>query len=122
MRKLKVTVLSLVGIILWCFSANAIVVVDVNQGHVNPLPIALTNFSGSRQDMVSGGSVEDLGIRITQVISADLERSGLFRVIDQKAFINSANQADRPQFANWSAIGAQALVTGALELFNVGNI
>jgi TolB protein len=121
-RKLKVTVLSLVGIILWCFSANAIVVVDVNQGHVNPLPIALTNFSGSRQDMVSGGSVEDLGIKITQVISADLERSGLFRVIDQKAFINSANQADRPQFANWSAIGAQALVTGALELEEDGRV
>jgi TolB protein len=54
---------------------------------------------------------DPLGGRIASVISADLARSGLFRVIDQAAAIGT-DSGETPNFQNWKAIGAQALVTG----------
>ena len=50
------------------------------------------------------------------MVSADLERSGLFRPIDRRAFIQSPEQLrGLPQFADWRQINAQALVTGTVE-------
>ncbi|MBV9812998.1 MAG: Tol-Pal system protein TolB, partial [Acetobacteraceae bacterium] len=42
----------------------------------------------------------------------DLGHCGLFRPIDPAAFINAGSAGDVPNFQNWKAIGAQALVTG----------
>ena len=110
------------ALVMGTFPSNAIIVVDVNQGHVNPLPIALTDLVGSDQEITSSGSVREIGQKITQVVTADLARSGLFNTIDQKAFINSANGNTNPQFANWRAIGAQALLTGTAVLDEDGRV
>ena len=55
--------------------ARADIVVDVNQGVVQPLPIAIPAFSGS-----------PVGAQISQVITGNLGRSGLFRPLDQSTF------------------------------------
>ena len=86
------------------------------------MPIALANFEGSEAAMTSSGSVRDIGANIAQVVTADLERSGLFAPIDQRAFINSGAASTAPQFANWRAIGAQALVTGSAVLEEDGRV
>ena len=50
---------------------------------------------------------------ISQVITANLERSGLFAPIDPAAFIEKITSFDAlPRFPDWRAINAQALVTG----------
>ncbi|MBT7582425.1 MAG: Tol-Pal system protein TolB, partial [Kordiimonadaceae bacterium] len=41
---------------------------------------------------------------------------------DPRAFINSANATAAPQFANWRAVGAQALVTGTAVLEEDGRV
>jgi hypothetical protein len=52
---------------------------------------------------------------ISQVISADLRRSGLFAPIDPAAYIERIVNTDAvPRFADWRVINAQALVTGRL--------
>ena len=53
------------------------------------------------------------GARHHQVITANLQRSGLFAPIDPAAFIEKITNFDTPpRFADWKAINAQALVTG----------
>ena len=51
------------------------------------------------------------------MVSADLERSGLFQPIDAKAFIDKdAATRTPPRFSDWRVINAQALVTGSAEV------
>jgi TolB protein len=87
--------------------AHAELRIDITRGEVKPMPIAVTRFPGE------GVKETDIGQKLTKVISDDLERSGLFKTIDEKAFIQSAGSlAVNPNFAEWRAINAQALVNG----------
>jgi TolB protein len=80
-------------------------VIDVNRARTDPIPIAIPPLGG-----------DQLGQNIATVVSNDLARSGLFRPIAQQAFIQAGSgQGDVPNFQNWKAIGAQALVTGRAE-------
>ena len=72
-----------------------------------PLPIAIPNFvPGTPADgEVSAG--------VSQVITNNLKRSGLFAPIDPAAFIERITNIDQqPNFQSWKTINAQALVTG----------
>ncbi|MFC6491934.1 Tol-Pal system beta propeller repeat protein TolB [Ancylobacter dichloromethanicus] len=90
--------------------AQAAVRLDITSGTVQPLPIAITDFVG-------GSSPQDIeaGKGVTQIISADLRRSGLFAPIDPAAFVEKiANPDASPRFQDWRVINAQALVTGRI--------
>ncbi|NKJ33620.1 MULTISPECIES: Tol-Pal system beta propeller repeat protein TolB [Rhizobium] len=83
--------------------AYAVVEININKGNVQPMPIAIT-------DLLSNDS---LGQQISGVIAADLQRSGLFAPINKQAFIEKISNPDStPRFPDWTAINAQALVTG----------
>ena len=85
--------------------------IDITRGKVAPVPIAVTVFAASRLDEAQAGR------NISGVISADLERSGLFKPIDPKSFAQSAESLKgQPRFADWRVIGAQALVQGNVEI------
>ncbi|MEW5420397.1 Tol-Pal system protein TolB [Amorphus sp. 3PC139-8] len=89
--------------------AQALVQIDITQGQIEPLPIALPTFGAA-------GGESDLARQMTEVITNDLQRSGLFRPIDRQAYVDqSINAASVPNFANWRAIDAQALVAGTLS-------
>ncbi|HWK46082.1 MAG TPA: Tol-Pal system beta propeller repeat protein TolB [Stellaceae bacterium] len=89
--------------------ARAEVTLDITKGTVQPLPIALPDFSGTNP------AETQTGRDMTSVISADLERSGLFRPIDPHAFIqDAASLQAQPRFGDWRQINAQALVSGAV--------
>jgi TolB protein len=90
--------------------ATAQLELDITEGVVEPLPIAISEFYGA-----TAGAAQ-LGRDIAAVVSADLERSGLFRPIDRRAFIQSPEQLRAlPRFADWRQINAQALVTGEVS-------
>ncbi|MCD6034911.1 MAG: tolB [Rickettsiales bacterium] len=89
--------------------AHALLNVDITRGNAEPLPIAITDFSGRENDRAIG---ED----IARVVRADLERSGLFRPIDRQAFIEEITSNEQvPQFASWRQINADGLVTGMVK-------
>ena len=93
-----------------CAAARAEIRIDITKGQVQPLPIAITDFTGANP------ADAKLGVDVAQVVSADLERSGLFKPIDKRAFIQTAESLQSaPRFADWRQINAQALVTGAAE-------
>ncbi len=92
-------------------------VIDVDHARTAPIPIALPDLSGP------DGTSAQLGHEIAGVISADLARSGLFRLIDPAAFIQaSVSSAAVPNFQNWKPTGAQALVTGSAAIIGGGQI
>ncbi len=83
-------------------SAQAQVEVEIRRGQVRAIPIAIAEFAGG-----------SLGHEITQIISADLERSGLFKPIDPAAFIDRTAGIDTaPRFQDWKVLNAQALAVG----------
>ncbi|MBB4566372.1 Tol-Pal system beta propeller repeat protein TolB [Rhizobium leucaenae] len=83
--------------------AYAVVELNINKGNVQPMPIAIT-------DLLSN---DGLGAQISGVIAADLQRSGLFAPVNKQAFIEKISNPDAtPRFQDWTAINAQALVTG----------
>src|SRR5499425_1687227 len=87
--------------------ARAVLRFDLNQGNVQPMPIALPDFlAGSASDGESARG-------ISQIITANLKRSGLFAPIDQAAFIEKITNTDvPPRYPDWRALNDQALVTG----------
>lgn len=92
-------------------------VIDVNRARAAPIPIAITNFGGA------DGSSAQFGQDIAQVITSDLGNCGLFRPLPPASFIQAAQtQGEVPNFQNWAAIGAQALVTGRAEVQPGGNL
>ena len=96
---------------LICQSSQAELRIDVTQGRADPMPIAVTIFKSD------GIKNKNVGKKISTVISANLERSGLFAPIDPKAFLETSIEMDlRPQFGNWRVLNAQAMVHGAVNI------
>ncbi|MEM9494942.1 MAG: Tol-Pal system beta propeller repeat protein TolB [Pseudomonadota bacterium] len=93
-------------------AAQARVTIDITQGNIEPMPIAVPDFVGAQPEMSA------LGRDITGVLMSDLDRSGLFQVIDQRAYIydrQTFGVNQRPRFADWRVINSQVLVVGAVE-------
>ena len=87
--------------------AHAALQVDVTQGN---RPAAAHRHSRFRRRQPADAQA---GANIAGVIRADLERSGLFRPLDPKGFVEHITNINTvPTFANWRAINAQGLVTG----------
>jgi TolB protein len=91
---------------------------DVTQGNIRPMPIALPDFLAG-----PGAPDPGMGRNITQIIASNLRRSGLFLPIDQASYIERITNVDgQPQFASWRRINADALVVGRLERQGNGNV
>jgi TolB protein len=91
---------------------------DVTQGTIRPVPIALPDFIA-----VPGVPDPGMGRNVTQIIASNLRRSGLFKPIDQAAYVERITDINqRPRFGDWKQIGADALVVGRLERQGNGNI
>ncbi len=72
-----------------------------------PTPIAVLPFETGSPALAQAAA------DMVGVIEADLERSGLFRIIPRTAFISRQVAFDSlPVFADWRAINADAMVTG----------
>jgi TolB protein len=82
----------------------------VEGGQFEPLPVAVMAFEASTPPL--GQIAEDM----VGVIEADLQGSGLFRLIPRAAFIAQLTDFDAaPTYADWRAINADALVTGRIK-------
>ena len=90
-------------------AAHAQLVIDINKANLQPLPIAIPDLNAPGGNTVGGD--------IARVVSGDLQRSGLFRPLDPKSFVDKITNINvAPNFANWRVINAQGLVTGEAAL------
>jgi TolB protein len=105
------------GLTLSSRFAAAVVQLDVSQGNFQPMPIGLPDFIGG----TAGDG--DTARGVTQIITANLRRCGLFAPIDPAAYIEKIASVDAvPRFPDWRAINAQALVTGRMTRQNDGRL
>jgi TolB protein len=97
--------------LLVAVAAHADLRIDITQGVQQPIPIAVTDLVGASPE------AQRMGHDISQVVAADLERSGLFRPIEQAAFVQQADAIGvQPRFQDWRLINAQGLVSGNATL------
>ena len=88
--------------------------VTVDEANLRPRPIAIPHFFGDDPR---------LGAAVSDIVSANLERSGLFRPIDRGAFLQQVGNIDvAPRFADWRAVGAEALVVGRIVRLQDGRL
>lgn len=87
--------------------------IDVSGAVSEPIPIAIPVFSGDSA----------LGRQMTDIVVADLERSGLFRLVNRDAYIQNLPDVEvRPAFSDWQAVKAEALLNGAVQQSPDGKI
>ena len=83
--------------------------ININKGKVEPLPIAIADFTN--QD----GQSSKIGRLISNVITNNLVSSGQFKALETAAFIAPpTNPSVRPNFSDWTPFGIKALVTGSV--------
>jgi TolB protein len=123
MRPIKNLIRPLVAALIVAFGAfaaseaRAQIHVDINEGHLNPMPIAVPDF------LATDPNAAAIGRDIAGVIRADLERSGLFRPNDPAAFIERIQDINiPPRFPDWRIIDAQALVVGQTSVLPDGRV
>ena len=97
------------GVLAMTSPAHAVVELNITQGTIQPLPIAIADFAGD-------GSIDPQVARdVSNVVANDLRASGLFIPIDQAAFIEQGVGTDTmPRFEDWRVVNAQALVVGRI--------
>ena len=91
--------------------------IDVSDGARIALPIAVVDFVGD------DGNESRVGRDIATVIANNLARSGLFDPKDPSSFIENITDVDvQPRFADWRAIGADALLVGKVDIDATGKL
>ena len=92
----------------YLFITNAQLQFNITDGGcLHPLPIA--NFTNAT------GEISDVGKQIAQIISGDLESSGLFKPVDTAAFIAPPNSYGEANFANWTPLGVKGLLVDSAQ-------
>ncbi len=76
--------------------------VEVSGVGLTQMPIAIAAFRGEAQSPQ----------KIAAIVTANLERSGVFRAIDTEGLV--ADESTRPDLGTWRQKGADALVTGSV--------
>ena len=101
----------IVAAVIWPMrDAQAVVEIDITRGSLKPIPIAIPAFGGN--------SLNDqkLGSDIAGVVISDLERSGLFKLVDPAAYIERISSLSQsPRFGDWRTIKAEALLVGRIS-------
>src|SRR5260370_30390437 len=87
--------------------SEAVVRLDITQGNIQPIPIALPDFAATGETETAHD--------VTQIIASNLQRSGLFLPVDPAAYIEKNPNFDYPRFPDWRQINAQALCTRRLS-------
>ena len=87
--------------------------IKINSGQVEPLPIAIANFTGL------DAKSSEIGKQISDVITNNLVRSGQFKAVESAAFIAPPTSPSvRPDFSDWTPLGIKALISGSAKAIN----
>ena len=87
--------------------------IDITQGNMNPIPVALLKFNSIDEE------ANEISGNINSVVSNNLQRSGLFEVLPKKLFFDSSIPFEKkPNFSDWKITTAQGLVHGKIKIIN----
>ena len=85
--------------------------IEITEGVIEPMPFAVPDF------VPDSPAASEMARQIARVIASDLSGTGLFREVPADAHIGAVSDFSAPiQFADWKAVNAQALITGAVGM------
>ncbi len=93
--------------LLWSFSARAVLTIEITRGVDTGTPIAIVPFS-------SEGTAKP-GQNVSDIVEADLARSGRFAVLPRKDFISTPHEDKDVVFKDWRILKAEALTIGSVR-------
>jgi TolB protein len=96
------------GLLLWSFGAQAVLTIEITRGVEIGTPIAIVPFGWEGQAAPAQN--------VSDVIEADLARSGRFAVLPRKDFISLPHEDKDVVFKDWRILKAEALVIGSVRL------
>jgi len=110
MRPMK----KLLAVLLLCFAtaAAAQLSIEITGAGAQRIPIAIAPFAGEGALAQGSGTRNSPGL--SAIVRADLERSGLFRLLEVPALNPSPTEASNVNYAEWRARLADALVLGSV--------
>ena len=98
-------------IIIFPFKSFSELRIDITRGNTEPIPLALLKFNNNNAEE------QKISRDINKVISNNLQRSGLFKILSSQIFLDKSigfNQT--PTFSNWKLTTSQGLVHGRLSI------
>ncbi|MGY9049573.1 translocation protein TolB [Puniceibacterium antarcticum] len=91
--------------------------ITITEGVIEPIPYAVPSF------VAESAAAQSYADQLSRVVADDLSGTGLFREIPRDAQISTITSFQSPvQFADWKAINAQALITGAVDVNSSGQL
>jgi TolB protein len=98
---------AVLALFAWATAPAMAVDTKITDGQIAPTPIAIPEFQSEDPK---------LALDVANVVAADLERSGLFAILDRASFLEKIRDVNAaPNFPNWRAIKADALVVGKVS-------
>ncbi len=94
--------------------AGAILSIDIRQGVRDPLPLAVVPFAWEGDGRAP--------LAVSDVVAEDLRRSGLFRLVEEQAFISQPRRPQGVRYKDWRLVGADALVIGRMQPVGGGRV
>lgn len=98
----------------WSMPAKAQLNVSISGATQAPIPVAFPQILSDNNGVGAflGFSYAN---KVRDVVLADLERSGLFRIINERSYIQKFHSIDdMPVFGDWNVLNAQVLVQSAI--------
>jgi len=89
--------------VLFAAAAHAELTIEITGAGANRIPIAIADFGGERI----------VAQALTSVVRGDLERSGLFRLVDATGA--ALDETSAVAYGDWKAKGADALAVGSVS-------
>lgn len=90
--------------VLLSMSTQAALKIEITEGVDSALPLAIVPFGWA--------GTAALPVDVAEVVSADLQRSGLFAPIDPADFLSRPSKIDDVNFRDWRLLNASNLVIG----------
>lgn len=87
-------------------NANAALEIEISGGSAQQVPVAIVPFA-----QVANTNQEN----ISAIISADLRRSGMFRVLETGGVVNRPSDITQIKYSEWASLQAQAMAVGVVE-------
>ena len=113
-RRLRraVSALALAAAFLYAHAASAAMTIEIIGGASNQIPIAVVPFAHEDKQPQS----------LSGIVSADLQRSGLFKIIDPRAVSPQPHDLPDVRYADWRTAQADALVIGSMVTLLNGSL
>lgn len=101
------SLLCLLGLFLFMTPARAELSIEITQGVDQPVPLAVVPFSWS--------GAKALPEDVTEIISSDLHRSGLFDLMARENMLSFPRDKSQVYFRDWRLAGIEYLLVGRID-------